>query len=106
MPLEERVHLGVLDAGERPVGSGESTCACTAALGHACGAHRAASAGSAWRQQEGSGQRDWRRVVVSRPRNHLAAVNGTPTVMEKPPADVDPVWVVHQKVPSAVSVYW
>ena len=88
------------------MGSGESTCACTAALGHACGAHCAASPGSGCRQQVGSGHRDSRRRDVSRPRNHFAAPKGTPTVIENPPADVEPVCVVHQNVPSGVSVYW
>ena len=48
-------------------------------------AQRVARPGSGCRQHAGSGQRDSRRVEVSRPRNHFAAPNGTPTVIENPP---------------------
>ena len=67
-------------------GSGENMCACTRALGHALPAQRSASSAGGRRQQDSSGQRRRRaRFCVSRPRNHLASSNGTPTVIENSP---------------------
>ncbi|MNW59927.1 hypothetical protein D3C74_378810 [compost metagenome] len=76
------------------------------ALGHATSSQRRASWAWGRRQQASSGQVEARRAVVSRPRNHLAEANGTPTVIENSPVVVVPVCVLHQNVPAGVSVYW
>lgn len=81
-------------------------CRCTRALGHAFPDHRAADSAEGRRQHDSSGQRETARVWVSRPRNQRASSNGTPTVIEKSPSVVVPVWVEHQNVPAGVSVYW
>ena len=56
--------------------------------GHACLDQRAASAAGGRRQQSGSGQRDFARAVVSRPRNHFTCAYGTPRLIENTPSFV------------------
>ncbi len=104
--VEEGEDLGVVDPGNIPRGRGENMCRCTRALGQAFPCHRSAASASGRRQHDSSGQCDTPRFVVSRPRNQRASSNGTPTVIEKSPSRVVPVWVEHQKVPAGVSVYW
>ena len=69
---------------------------CTRALGHALPSHREVTSAGARRQHDSSGQVDVARFCVSRPRNHRASSNGTPTVIENSPSLVVPVCVEHQ----------
>ena len=59
-------------------------CECARADGQAIPSQRAASLAGGRRQQDGSGQVDLVRLVVSRPRNQRASSNGTPSVIAKP----------------------
>src|SRR5690606_3031410 len=92
--------------GNVPGGTAASRWECARALGHESPAQRAASSAGGRRQHAGSGHWERARTVVSRPWNHLAWANGTPTSMAKSPALVRSTWVVHQYVPRPMSVYW
>src|SRR5260370_18725818 len=92
--------------GKLPNGSADRIWECPRADGHAIPSQRAASLAGGRRQQDGSGQVERVRLVVSRPRNQRASSKVTPSVIanSRPlPGSTD---ATQQKVPAGVSVYW
>src|SRR5258708_38927676 len=92
--------------GKLPEGSADKMCECARADGQAMPSQRAARrAGGRW-QHDGSGHADLVRLTVSRPRNHLASSNGTPSVIANPRSLPGSTEATHQYVPDGVSEYW
>lgn len=83
MALEELVDLAGVHTGEGALRHGGQQVVLARAAGQALPSQVSASSGGGWRQQVGSsGQPDFDREGVSRPRNHFTWSKGTPMLSE------------------------